>query len=136
MLNQNFCCFWRENSKSKRKNVFVVLARKFKVLGKQSEPKQIMLFWRENSKFCTILVNQNKSCGFWREISNLTFFFIYFEGSEPCDTHFSKSSFFVQKFNFFGWKTCENVVILDLLAVESFDFTRKIVQKKMCVKNS
>ena len=44
---------------------------------------------------------------------------------------------FVQKFNFdfprklslFGWKTRENVVVLDFLAVDNFDFTRKIVKK-------
>ena len=49
----------------------------------------------------------------------------------------SKSSFFVQKFNFdfprklsFFWmKTRENVVVLDFLAVDNFDFTRKIVKK-------
>ena len=54
-------------------------------------------------------------------------------------SHCSKSSFFVQKFNFdfprkllifFGWKTRENVVVLDFLAVDNFDFTRKIVKKK------
>ena len=53
-------------------------------------------------------------------------------------THCSKSSFFVQKFDFdfprkllifFGWKTRENVVVLDFLAVDNFDFTRKIVKK-------
>ena len=50
--------------------------------------------------------------------------------------HCSKSSFFVQKFNFdfFGWKTRENVVVLDFLAVDNFDFTRTIV-KKNSVKN-
>ena len=49
-------------------------------------------------------------------------------------THCSKSSFFVQKFNFdfprklsiFGWKTRESVVVLDLLTVDNFDFTRKL----------
>ena len=60
-------------------------------------------------------------------------------------THCSKSSFFVQKFNFDfprkivdffgGWKTREKVLILDFLAVDNFDFTRKIV-KKIWVKNS
>ena len=53
-------------------------------------------------------------------------------------THCSKSSFLVQKFNFdfpwklsifLGWKTRENVVVLDFLAVDNFDFTRKIVKK-------
>ena len=34
-----------------------------------------------------------------------------------------------------GWKTRENVVVLDFLAVDNFDFTRKIV-KKIWVKNS
>ena len=28
-----------------------------------------------------------------------------------------------------GWKTRENVVVLDFLAVDNFDFTRKIVKK-------
>ena len=55
-------------------------------------------------------------------------------------SHCSKSSFFVQKFNFdfprklsifWGWKTRENVVVLDLLAVDNFDFTRKIVKKNL-----
>ena len=53
-------------------------------------------------------------------------------------SHCSKSSFFVQKFNFdfpttlsifLGWKTRENVVVLDFFAVDNFDFTRKIVKK-------
>ena len=29
--------------------------------------------------------------------------------------------------DFFGWNTRENVVVLDFLAVDNFDFTRKIV---------
>ena len=29
----------------------------------------------------------------------------------------------------FWWKTRENVVVLDFLAVDNFDFTRKIVKK-------
>ena len=33
--------------------------------------------------------------------------------------------------DFFGWKTCENVVVLDFLAVGNFDFTRKIVKKSL-----
>ena len=46
--------------------------------------------------------------------------------------HCSKSSFFVQKFNFdFPRKTRENVVVLDFLAVDNFDFTRKIVKKNL-----
>ena len=32
---------------------------------------------------------------------------------------------------FLGWKTCENVVVLDFLAVDNFDFTRKIVKKNL-----
>ena len=32
---------------------------------------------------------------------------------------------------FFGWKTRENVVVLDFLGVDNFDFTRKIVIKKL-----
>ena len=32
--------------------------------------------------------------------------------------------------DFLGWKTRENVVVLGFLAVDNFDFTRKIVQKK------
>ena len=55
-------------------------------------------------------------------------------------SHCSKSSFFVQKFNFdfprklsifFWWKTRENVVVLDFLAVDNFDFTKKIVKKNL-----
>ena len=54
------------------------------------------------------------------------------------NAHCSKSSFFVQKFNFdlprkivelFWVKTRENAAVLDFLAVDSFDFTRKIVKK-------
>ena len=30
---------------------------------------------------------------------------------------------------FLGWKTRENVMILDFLAVDNFDFTKKIVKK-------
>ena len=54
--------------------------------------------------------------------------------------HFSKSSFFVQKFNFdfprkivelFLVKTRENATVLDFLAVDNFDFTRKIVKKNL-----
>ena len=33
--------------------------------------------------------------------------------------------------DFLGWKTRENVVFLDFLAVDNFDFTRKIVQKNL-----
>ena len=46
--------------------------------------------------------------------------------------HCSKSSFYVQKFNFdifFGWKTRENVAVLDILAVDTFDFTRTTAKK-------
>ena len=52
--------------------------------------------------------------------------------------HCLKSSFFVQKStlisrekfsNCFGWKTRENATVLDFLAVDNFDFTRKIVKK-------
>ena len=37
--------------------------------------------------------------------------------------------------DFSGWKTRENIVVLDFLAVDNFDFTRKLV-KKIWVKNS
>ena len=64
-------------------------------------------------------------------ISFLTLFWHSF----PIQTHCSKSSFLVHKFNFdfprksfFGWKTRENVVVLDFLAVDNFHFTRKIVK--------
>ena len=36
---------------------------------------------------------------------------------------------------FFGWKIRENVVVLDSLAIDNFDFTRKIVDF-LGVKNS
>ena len=60
-------------------------------------------------------------------------------------SHCSKSSFFFQKFNFdfprkivelFWVKTRENAAFLDFLAVDNFDFTRKIVKKTFGVKNS
>ena len=78
---------------------------------------------------------------------------LYFEGTEWFATpviflqyggkssHYSKSSFLVQKFNFdfqrknvelFWVKTRENAAVLYFLAVDSFDFTRK----KFWVKNS
>ena len=59
-------------------------------------------------------------------------------------THCSKSSFFVPKFKFdlprklsifWGWKYRENVVVLDFLAIDNFDSTRKIVDL-IWVKNS
>ena len=37
--------------------------------------------------------------------------------------------------DFLGWKTRENVAVLDFLAVDNFDFTRKIV-KEIWMKNS
>ena len=37
--------------------------------------------------------------------------------------------------DFFGWKTRENVVVLDCLAVGNFDFTRKIVKIEFLDKN-
>ena len=47
--------------------------------------------------------------------------------------HFlSKNSTFISRNNcrsFLGWKTREIVVVLDFLAVDNFDFTRKIVKK-------
>ena len=58
--------------------------------------------------------------------------------TNSCISHYAKSQIFVQKFNFdfpiklsifWGWKTRENVVVLDFLAVDNFDFTRKIVKK-------
>ena len=47
--------------------------------------------------------------------------------------HYSKSQIFVQKFNFdfLEWKTRENVVVLDFVAVDNFDLTRKIVKKNL-----
>ena len=49
----------------------------------------------------------------------------------------SKNSTLISRENcrIFGWKTRENVVVLDFLAVDNFDFTRKIV-KKIWAKNS
>ena len=39
--------------------------------------------------------------------------------------------FFEKIVDFFGWKTRENVVVLDFLAVDNFDFTRRIVKKNL-----
>ena len=33
--------------------------------------------------------------------------------------------------DFLGWKSRENIVVLDFLDVDSFDFTRKIVKKNL-----
>ena len=83
-----------------------------------------------------LLLGQKEHYYIFIELSLATFNELYFIlGS----THCSKSSFFVQKFNFvsrencrfFGLKTRENVVVLDFLAVENFDFTRKIVKKNL-----
>ena len=58
-------------------------------------------------------------------------------------SHCSKSSFLVQKFNFyfprkivelFWVKIRENAAVWDFLAVDNFDFTRKIVKKKLSEK--
>ena len=83
-------------------------------------------------KFVYILAKQ------YRSHFNLTNFF---------DKKFQTSNFaqfFVQKFNFnfprklsifLGWKTRENVLVLDFLAVDNFDFTRKIVKTEFLDKN-
>ena len=41
----------------------------------------------------------------------------------------NQSWFYEKIVDFSGWKTRENVVVLDFLAVDNFDFTRKIVKK-------
>ena len=51
--------------------------------------------------------------------------------------HFSyKNSTVISRENcrLFGWKTRETVVVLDFLAVDNFDFTRKIVKKNFADK--
>ena len=50
----------------------------------------------------------------------------------------SKNSTLISRENcrFFGWKTRENVVVLDILAVDNFDFEIKKCQRKCWVKNS
>ena len=75
---------------------------------------------------------------FWmKTLSDQTQWMKYGNFKNLTKAHCSKSSFFVQKFNFdfprklsifVGWKTRENVVVLDFLAVDIFDFTRKIVK--------
>ena len=47
-----------------------------------------------------------------------------------CILHTVRNLHFLSKNStsgFFGWKTRENVVVLDFLAVDNFDFTGKIV---------
>ena len=44
---------------------------------------------------------------------------------------FFLSFFYVYFFLSFLWKTRENVVVLEFLAVDNFDFTRKIVKKNL-----
>ena len=39
--------------------------------------------------------------------------------------------FYEKIVDFLGWKTRENVVVLGFLAVDNFDFTRKVVEKKL-----
>ena len=41
-----------------------------------------------------------------------------------------------ENYRLLGWKTCENVVVMEFLTVDNFDFTRKIVKKNCWVKNS
>ena len=41
---------------------------------------------------------------------------------------------FLENCQFFGQKTRENVVVLDFLAVDNFDFTRKIIKKNLSEK--
>ena len=54
---------------------------------------------------------------------------------DPIYTLFEKSKFcqnydFLKKIvDFFLWKTRENVVVLDFLTVDNFDFTRKMLKK-------
>ena len=43
--------------------------------------------------------------------------------------HFLSKNSTLISWDFFGWKTRENVVVLDFLAVDNFNFTRKIVKK-------
>ena len=62
------------------------------------------------------------------------FFFARAKRLSNCRSHCSKFSFFVQNRDFYGWKTRENVVVSDFLAVDIFDFTRKIVKKILCEK--
>ena len=95
--------------------------------------------WRTNRRIIpfTILTSTKSRLG-WREksLDKLT--------SSWANTLFSKSSFFVQKFNFdfpnklsifWGEKLVKMLWFWTFLAVDNFDFTRKIVQK-IWVENS
>ena len=72
------------------------------------------------------------------DYENLTKIQKLFLNSQNFFEFLCKSSFFVQKFNFdfprklsifLRKKTRENVVVSEFLAVDNFDFTRKIVKK-------
>ena len=106
--NSTFSQFWRENS-----NLNVVwkhIVRNLHFLSKKStliSCENCRFFWVKNSWKC---------CGFGL---------------------FSCWQLWFRKKNcrlFLEWKTCENVVVLDYLAVDNFDFTRKIVKKYLCEK--
>ena len=60
--------------------------------------------------------------------------FFWFSAHTIRNLHFlSENSTLTSRENcrfFWGWKIRENVVVLDFLAVDNFDFTRKIVKKK------
>ena len=53
------------------------------------------------------------------------------ENARQKKPHFTKLWEFVNPDFLGGWKTRENVVVLNFLAVENFDFTRKIVKKNL-----
>ena len=116
-------------------------------------------FYLENNKLCyskrtgdevTVMEEDLRVC-LVRPLTDIDRRFC-FEIISPTKSHVlqvllsrcSKSSFFIQKFNFdfprklsiiLGGKTRENVVVLGVLAVDNFDFTKKIGKKNL-VKNS
>ena len=69
-------------------------------------------------RYCAIKINKILKCLSQHTVRNLHFL--------------SNNSTLISRknFRFFGWKTRETVVVLGFLAVDNFDFTRKIVKKK------
>ena len=88
--------------------------------------------WEQNAKHSTFIARKKNRFVKWKTGETRHHMLL---GSYKL----KRSSIFVQKFNFDlpiklsifgGWKTRENVVVLDFLAVDNFDFMRKNCQKK------
>ena len=111
-------------------------------IGLSNNPNNLLFF---NNTTCIIHTKVHRNNGHFRRKSPKFFQFWFWNSSGPPAVadfarkikgffHFlSKNSTLISRENcqfFFGWKTRENVVVLDFLAVDNFDFTRKIVKNE------